>query len=127
MSTQPLIDLGCLTSATDQEVAIAAYKRIRAAFKADVMKPVLIGPEYYPGSIVSTDAQILDAIKKNAMTVWHASSTCAMGKKSDRKAVIDHHARVIGVKNLRVVDASSFPFLPPGHPQATICKSTQRK
>jgi choline dehydrogenase len=37
-------------------------------------------------------------------------------------AVIDSQARVIGVHNLRVVDASSFPLLPPGHPTSTICK-----
>lgn len=35
-------------------------------------------------------------------------------------AVLDSHARVYGVQNLRVVDASSFPFLPPGHPQALV-------
>jgi choline dehydrogenase len=37
-------------------------------------------------------------------------------------AVIDSKARVFGVKSLRVVDASSFPILPPGHPSSTICK-----
>lgn len=45
-----------------------------------------------------------------------------MGKRSDPNSVIDSRARVIGVQGLRVVDASSFPFLPPGHPSATICK-----
>jgi len=37
-------------------------------------------------------------------------------------AAIDSQARVIGVHNLRVVDASSFSLLPPGHPMSTICK-----
>jgi choline dehydrogenase-like flavoprotein len=31
--------------------------------------------------------------------------------------MVDSHANVYGVQGLRVVDASSFPFLPPGHPQ----------
>jgi len=44
-----------------------------------------------------------------------------MGKLSDSDAVVDSQARVIGVAGLRVVDASAFPLLPPGHPQATIC------
>ena len=39
---------------------------------------------------------------------------------NDTMAVVDNEARVIGVNNLRVVDASAMPFLPPGHPQATI-------
>jgi choline dehydrogenase-like flavoprotein len=121
----PLIDPGWLTSSTDQEVAIAAYKRSRAAFAANVTEPVLIGPEYYPGSSVSTDAQILATIKKDLMTVWHAACTCAMGKASDSMAVIDSSAKVIGVSKLRVVDASSFPLLPPGHPQSTVCMLLQ--
>ena len=43
-----------------------------------------------------------------------------MGKADDPMAVVDTKARVFGVQNLRVVDASAFPFLPPGHPQATV-------
>ena len=121
-SVPPLIDPAWLTSPTDQQVAIAAYKRARAVFQANVIQPVLIGPEYYPGASVSTDAQILATIKHDMMTVWHASCTCAMGKTNDKNAVIDTSAKVIGVSNLRVVDASSFPLLPPGHPQSTVCK-----
>lgn len=43
-----------------------------------------------------------------------------MGKKSDENAVLDSKARVLGVQGLRVVDASSFPVLPAGHPQGTV-------
>lgn len=43
-----------------------------------------------------------------------------MGVESDSMAVVDSHARVYGVQGLRVVDASAFPFLPPGHPQSTV-------
>lgn len=43
-----------------------------------------------------------------------------MGKKDDPQAVVDSNARVYGVKGLRVVDASAFPLLPPGHPQSTV-------
>ena len=43
-----------------------------------------------------------------------------MGRVDDPNAVVDSKARVIGVSNLRVVDASAFPLLVPGHPQSTI-------
>jgi len=46
-----------------------------------------------------------------------------MGQDNDPMAVIDSKARVYGVTGLRVVDASAFPILTPGHPEATICKS----
>jgi choline dehydrogenase-like flavoprotein len=45
-----------------------------------------------------------------------------MGVETDSMAVVDSHARVYGVQGVRVVDASAFPLLPPGHPQSTICK-----
>lgn len=39
-------------------------------------------------------------------------------------AVVDSDHRVFGVRNLRVVDVSTFPFLVPGHPQSTVCESS---
>ena len=116
----PIIDPKWLTSSTDQAVAIAAYKRLRQAFSSQAMSSVLVGDEYFPGPAVQTDAQILETIQKTVMTVWHASCTCKMGRASDPDAVVDSQARVFGVSGLRVVDASSFALLPPGHPQSTV-------
>lgn len=116
----PIIDPNWLTSPTDQAVAIAAFKRLRQAFDTKTMSSILIGEEYFPGTAVQTDAQILEAIRKQAMTVWHAACTCKMGKSSDPDAVVDSEAKVFGVSGLRVVDASSFALLPPGHPQSTV-------
>ncbi|KAM0271681.1 hypothetical protein ACHAQH_008967 [Verticillium albo-atrum] len=117
----PLIDPNWLTDPTDVAVAIATYKRLRAAFASDAMKGVLVeDKEYFPGPAVQTDAQILKTIRDTVMTVWHAACTCRMGKKDDPMAVVDSDAKVIGVQGLRVVDASSFALLPPGHPQSTV-------
>lgn len=117
---KPLIDPRWLTTETDQQVAIAAYKRVRQAFSSKAMKPVLVGDEVFPGAAVKTDAQILDTIRNTLHTVYHASCTCRMGVESDRMAVVDSKARVYGVRGLRVVDSSSFALLPPGHPQSTV-------
>jgi choline dehydrogenase len=119
-STLPLINPNWLTSPTDQQVAVAAYKRIRQAFASKAMASVLIGEEYFPGSAVQTDAQILNTIRNTLHTVYHASCTCRMGIASDPTAVVDSKTRVYGVTGLRVVDASSFALLPPGHPQSTV-------
>lgn len=53
---------------------------------------------------------------------WHAACTCKLGMANDTMAVVDSKARVFGVQKLRVVDASSFALLPPGHPMSTVCK-----
>ncbi|KAJ5972442.1 Glucose-methanol-choline oxidoreductase [Penicillium vulpinum] len=116
----PVINPNWLTDSVDVELAVAAFKRTRDFFNTTAIKPILIGPEYFPGSQVATDEEILDHVRKSFDTIFHASCTCAMGQAKDPQAVVDSKARVIGVDALRVVDASAFPLLPPGHPQSTI-------
>ncbi|CZT53266.1 related to choline dehydrogenase [Rhynchosporium secalis] len=120
MTDAPIINVGWLTSQTDLEATIVGIKRAREWFATDALKQVIIGEELQPGKNVTTDAQIIECARRNVQTVYHASCTCKMGKLSDPMAVTDSRARVIGVQNLRVVDASTFPLLVPGHPQSTI-------
>ncbi|KAL8860930.1 MAG: hypothetical protein Q9178_002685 [Gyalolechia marmorata] len=118
----PLINPNWLTHRADMDVAIAGFKRVRAFWQSDSMQRFTIGEEAFPGlRQVQTDAQIEDIIKKSMNTIYHAACTCAMGRANDTSAVVDTQGRVFGVEGLRVVDASSFPILPPGHPQATVC------
>ncbi|KAJ5470599.1 hypothetical protein N7530_007956 [Penicillium desertorum] len=119
-SDLPEINPNWLDDKADQEVVIAMFKRIRQAFQSEAMRPVVIGEEYNPGPQVQSDEQILEFIKNSVMTIWHPSCTCKMGTSHDDMAVVDSQARVYGVNGLRVVDASAFPFLPPGHPQSTV-------
>jgi choline dehydrogenase len=67
--------------------------------------------EVIPGPGVANDDQVRAFIQDNA---WghHASCSNRMGLPSDRDAVVDSKFRVIGVDNLRVVDASVFPRIP---------------
>lgn len=90
------------------------------------MASVLTGPEYFPGIEIQTDEEILEVIRNTMMTIYHAACTCKMGTSNDSMAVVDNKARVFGVRGLRVVDASAFPLLPPGHPQSTVCTLTIR-
>jgi choline dehydrogenase len=127
----PAINPNWLSDPADQELAIAWYRRLREVFATKDVESQLqeIGVEKYPGLDKNSDEQILAVIRDSAITVWHASSTCRMGKsvtkdgikeRLDEMDVVDSEAKVFGVDGLRVVDASIFPFLPPGHPQSTI-------
>ncbi len=118
----PVIDPQFLTNPGDIEVAVAGFKRARQFWSASSIQPFLVGKEKYPGPEVTTDAQIAESIRNSFTTIYHGASTCAMGRANDSLAVVDPQARVYGVSGLRVVDASAFPFLPPGHPQSTVCK-----
>jgi choline dehydrogenase-like flavoprotein len=127
----PAINPNWLSDPADQELAIAWYRRMREIFKTKDVASQLeeIGVEAYPGLDYDSDEQILAVIRDSAVTVWHAAATCRMGKsvlkdgvreRVDEMDVVDSEAKVFGVDGLRVVDASIFPFLPPGHPQSTI-------
>ncbi|KAK0635855.1 GMC oxidoreductase [Bombardia bombarda] len=119
-SVAPVIDPQFLVDKADIDVAVGSFKRMRDMWNNSALKPIKLGTEKFPGAQIKTDAQILNALKGNFQTIFHGSSTCMMGKSSDPKAVVDTKARVYKVKNLRVVDAAAFPFLPPGHPQSTV-------
>ncbi|MCJ1315485.1 hypothetical protein MMC15_000805 [Xylographa vitiligo] len=119
-SDLPVVNSNYLSSSTDQEVAVQIFRRCRALLNSAAFKTILVGDEIFPGMGVQTDEEILESLKTSIGPSYHASCTCAMGQANDPNAVVDTKARVIGVTGLRVVDASSFPLLPPGHPQATI-------
>ncbi|VDI34977.1 Hypothetical predicted protein [Mytilus galloprovincialis] len=51
-------------------------------------------------------------------TASHFIGTCRMGSVNDPSVVVDSRLRVIGIKNLRVADASVMRYLPSGHTNA---------
>ncbi|XP_066553835.1 choline dehydrogenase, mitochondrial [Amia ocellicauda] len=73
------------------------------------------GQEALPGSHVQSDKDIDAFVRAKADTAYHPSCTCKMGQPSDPTAVVDADTRVIGVENLRVVDASIMPSIVSGN------------
>ncbi len=71
---------------------------------------LLRNPFRVPAS--SSDDDVLDFIRVNAQTVYHPTSSCAMG------AVVDSSLRVYGIEGLRVVDASVMPSITRGNTNA---------
>ena len=124
---RPIVSPNWLLDPRDQELAVAGFKVARQVFTSPGASGIVLGDEVFPGLNVSSDAQILDLIQRSAAASYHASATCAMGKAEDENAVLDSKARVIGVDKLRVVDASAFPVLPPGHPASTVCECCSLK
>jgi choline dehydrogenase len=90
---------------------------------------------------VQSDDESLQYLLANAGSGFHCACTCElqhitdgyesdvliqllpgkMGKDQDANAVVTTTGKVRGLKNLRIVDASTFPLLPPGHLLATVC------
>ncbi|KAL8831535.1 MAG: hypothetical protein Q9191_000813 [Dirinaria sp. TL-2023a] len=115
MEDPPVLNPNWLSDPTDQQLAIESFKRSRQVWSVLAQDGVTVGDvETLPGLNVTSDQDILAYIQKSFMTIYHAAATCKMGNATDDMAVVDSRARVFGVQNLRVVDASAFPFLPPG-------------
>ncbi|KAK8152943.1 choline dehydrogenase [Phyllosticta citrichinensis] len=118
---KPLFNPMWLTDPADEEMVVAIYRRMREVMNTDVVKSIRASDsEYWPGDDVDSYDEILDNMRTSVMAIMHASCTCRMGKPEEETAVVDSKARVIGVDGLRIVDASAFAFLPPGHPSALI-------
>lgn len=94
----------------DLDALVEGLKYGRQAFK-DLVPLDGKFTEVWPGSKVSTDAQLREFTKYEA---WghHASCTAPIGADDDVNAVLDTNFKVRGIDRLRVVDASSFPKIP---------------
>lgn len=73
------------------------------------------GEEIQPGPKVQTKEEMDEFIRNASDSAYHPSCTCKMGQSSDPMAVVDPETRVIGVENLRVVDASIMPSVVSGN------------
>jgi choline dehydrogenase len=78
MSDPPIIDPNWLTSETDIQVAIEAFKRSRAMAEASSIRAIQIEDEVTPVLSVTTDEQIHKYIKESAYMNWRASCTCKL-------------------------------------------------
>ena len=88
-NVHPVVNPNWLTDPRDQEVAVAGFKRARAAFTARAVRPLLQGEEAFPGTAVQSDADILRTIQTSSSTIHHAAGTCKMGRANDTTAVLD--------------------------------------
>ena len=59
-------------------------------------------------------------IRQVTLTIYHPTSTCKMGGLSDGNRVVDERLKVVGMKNLRVVDASVMPEVISGNTNAPV-------
>jgi len=112
----PSIRANYLTTEDDRRALIEAVKKTRSIFGAECLQ-VYGGCEMTPGVDVQTDDEILDYVRRDAVSVYHPTSSCRMGV--DAQAVVDPSLRVYGVEALRVADASIMPSIISGNTHAT--------
>ena len=105
-SADPLIKTNYLSTQRDCDVMVEGVKTVREIFDQPAFKNRW-SREVIPGEAVRTDAQILEAARKGATTVYHLVGTCRMG--SDANSVVNPSLQVNGVEGLWTIDASVMP------------------
>jgi choline dehydrogenase len=121
---KPRMLFNYLSTEQDKNEWIEAIRQARQIMTQPALESMNAG-ETSPGPSVTTDEEILEWVRKDAETALHPSCTAKMG--TDSMSVIDPETmKVHGVENLRVVDASVFPYVTNGNIYAPVMMVAER-
>ncbi|KZV81339.1 alcohol oxidase [Exidia glandulosa HHB12029] len=115
---QPVINLNTYGLDIDRKIMIAGSKLVRKIVATDEYKPFIVA-NVVPSQDEPTDDEWNEYLTQRTALPAHACCTVAMMPK-DLDGVVDSKLVVYGTSNLRVVDASVFPFQLGTHIMATI-------
>ncbi|KIF80011.1 GMC family oxidoreductase [Noviherbaspirillum autotrophicum] len=110
----PKITANYLSTPEDRKVAAEALALTRNIVAAPALKKYA-PEEFKPGAHYRTDEELAIAAGDIGTTIFHPVGTCKMGRADDALAVVDSQLRVVGVRGLRVVDASVMPTITSGN------------
>jgi choline dehydrogenase len=120
----PAILFNYLSTEQDRREWVEAVRSARDILNQPAFDP-FNGGELSPGPSVRTDEEILAWVARDAETALHPSCTCRMGV--DDASVLDPLTmRVHGLEGLRVVDASSMPYVTNGNIYAPVMMLAER-
>ena len=101
--SKPRVLCNFLATGEDRQSIVAG---IRMALEIAAQEPLQkTAPRAFSVPAGDSEAEILDFVRRAGQSVYHPTSTCAIG------SVVDPQLRVYGVEGLRVVDASVMPTI----------------
>lgn len=119
---KPVVRAGYLTASADVDVLVDAVWLCLDIAEQPSLRRHSSGRHLPPPS--SSEADLRADVRARAETIYHPTSTAAMGAGDD--AVCDGELRVRGVQGLRVVDASVLPAVPRGNTNAPVIMVAER-
>jgi choline dehydrogenase len=114
----PRIRHNYLDTAEDRAAILAGVRITLEIASQRALTDVITEPFDIPPS--TSDADIEAFVRRRSMTLYHPTSTCAIG------SVVDPTLAVLGVDGLRVVDASVMPSVPRGNTNAPTIMVAER-
>ncbi len=116
--SKPRVLCNFLTTEEDRQSMLAG---MRLALEIAGQEP-LLAVQRAPFSVPESDSDrdLMRFVERAGQSVYHPTSTCAMG------AVVDSKLRVFGCEGLRVVDASVLPSITRGNTNAPVIMVAER-
>ncbi len=119
----PIIDPKYLSHPDDLEVLLKGIRIIEKmyatpAFDNFRQNKTVLGERIVSQYPLGTDEFWKDYIRRLVLTIYHPVGTCKMGGSLVKDRVVDPRLKVIGISNLRVVDASIMPEIVSGNTNA---------
>ena len=111
----PKIEFKFLETAHDIDAMLYGVRLARKIAAQPALAPY-VAEEVVPGPAVQSEAQLIEDIRNRGVSNLHPVGTCRMGTGSD--AVVDPRLRVLGIRGLRVADASIMPQVVGGNTNA---------
>ena len=108
--TAPRITHNYLSTEEDRASLFAGVRIALDIAAQPAVKSIITSPFSVPES--DSDEHIADFVRRVGMTLYHPTSSCAIGR------VVDSRLRVLGLDGLRVVDASVMPAVVRGNTNA---------
>lgn len=111
------INLGLLTDDDDAVRLAMGIQTVRRIIVSGPLKEHA-AREMFPGAQVSSLDDMVQFVSENVEPGYHPTGTCRMGASNDPRSVVAPDLKVIGFRNLRVVDASVMPAVTSGNTNA---------
>ena len=108
--SKPLVLCNFLTTDEDRACMLAGMRKAMEIAEQEPLAKVTRRPYSVPDG--DSDDEIMDFVRRAAQSVYHPTSTCAIG------SVVDPTLKVYGVEGLRVADASVMPTITRGNTNA---------
>ncbi len=122
----PALRFNYLSTDQDRREWAEAIHVARNILNQQAFDPYNAG-ELSPGTGVESDEQILKWVATDAETALHPSCTCRMGAAGAAGSVVDPASMgVHGLDGLRVVDASSMPYITNGNIYAPVMMMAEK-
>jgi choline dehydrogenase len=116
--SKPRVLCNFLTTEEDRQSILAGMRMALQIASQPALKSVERGPFSVPEG--DSDEELMAFIRRASQSVYHPTSSCAMG------SVVDSDLRVYGFDGLRVVDASVMPSVTRGNTNAPVIMIAER-